>query len=356
MKQTLSIIFISILFALGVFTFLKVPLGGIGQGALLFATQSFNDNQSLPYDTEDLKPVEIEMPQPKKEATLLFVGDIMLDRGVEWSVGRHGEDYQFLFKNIVWPERDITFANLEGAAARSGANQGSIYSFHMNPDSLSSLAQNNFSVLSVANNHIGDWGAIAADETVQNIKDAGMQSSGWAYATTSDALVITEKNGIRIGFLAFSEFNSGGGATETRRGILLATAPYFEPIIHEASQQVDVLIVSLHAGTEYAPTQNSFQERIAREAIDAGARIVMGHHPHVVQPVMEYNNGLIAYSLGNFIFDQGFSTETTEGGALLATYDANKRTLTYKFGKTVQDKTFAVEDILWEPDEKVLSF
>jgi len=354
MKQTLSIIFISILLALGVFTFLKVPLGGIEQGALLFATQSFDNEQDLSYDTEELKPAKIEIPQPKKEATLLFVGDIMLDRGVEWSVDHHGEDYQFLFKNIVWPERDITFANLEGAAARSGTNQGSIYSFHMNPDSLSTLAQNNFSILSVANNHIGDWGAIAADETVQNIKDVGMKSSGWSLAATSDALVITEKNGIRIGFLAFSEFNSGGGATKTRRGILLATASYFEPMIREASQQVDVLIVSLHSGTEYAPTQNAFQERIARKAIDAGARIVMGHHPHVVEPVIEYNNGLIAYSLGNFIFDQGFSTETTNGGALLVNYNADKKTLTYKFGKTIQNKTFAVEQILWEPDEKVL--
>jgi poly-gamma-glutamate synthesis protein (capsule biosynthesis protein) len=280
----------------------------------------------------------------------------MLDRSVRSAVERRGGDYQFLFKDLVWPVRDITYGNLEGAAARSGANQGSIYSFRMNPDSLFTLRQNGFSVLSVANNHIGDWGAVAATETVENINLAGMESSGWGYATTSDALVITEKKGIKFGFLAFSEFNSGGSATETKKGILLATAPYFEPMIRDVSQQVDVLIVSLHAGTEYAPTQNAFQERIAKQAIDAGARIVMGHHPHVVQPVMEYNNGLIAYSLGNFIFDQSFSSETTEGGALLVTYNADKKTFTYKFGKTKQGPAFEVETIEWEPAEKTIHF
>jgi poly-gamma-glutamate synthesis protein (capsule biosynthesis protein) len=353
MKKALSLIALAVLFTAGILLQIQIPEGWLGQGAFSFLSQ--NPADANPTYTASTTVVETPVVSPRT-ATLFMVGDIMLDRAVRGAVERRGGDYQFLFNNIVLPKADITFGNLEGAAARSGANQGSIYSFRMNPDSLLTLAQNNFNVLSIANNHIGDWGATAANETAENIYAAQMQSTGWSYATTSDALVIVERNNIRFGFLAFSEFNSGGAATETRKGILLATAPYYEPMIRQAAQQVDVLIVSLHAGTEYAPYQNAFQERIAKQAIDAGAHIVVGHHPHVVQPVVEYNNSIIAYSLGNFIFDQSFSSETTQGGALLINVDKDKNTLSYRFGKTKQDGAFALLPIEWEEAERVISF
>jgi len=342
MNKVLSFVAVATLFVMATFLYVELPEGSLSQSPLSY--------------TATIPVVETPPVIPSRPTTLFLVGDIMLDRGVRKAVERRGGDYQFLFTNVELPKADITFGNLEGAAARNGANQGSIYSFRMNPDSLPTLAQNNFTVLSVANNHIGDWGAVAANETVENIRNAQMYSTGWGYATTSDALVILERNNIRFGFLAFSEFNSGGAATETRKGILLATAPYYEPMIREAASQVDILIVSLHAGTEYAPYQNNFQERIAQQAIDAGARIVAGHHPHVIQPVVEYNNGIIAYSLGNFIFDQSFSSKTTEGGALLITVDKDKNTLSYRFGKTKQGSAFELVGIEWEDAERVISF
>ncbi|MEK7173208.1 MAG: CapA family protein, partial [Patescibacteria group bacterium] len=87
-------------------------------------------------------------------------------------------------------------------------------------------------------------------------------------------------------------------------------------IISQSKQQVDILLVSLHAGQEYQPLPDDFQKAFAQMAIDAGADLVIGHHSHVIQPLEKYKNGWIAYSLGNFIFDQYFSKATMEGGLL----------------------------------------
>jgi len=83
--------------------------------------------------------------------------------------------------------------------------------------------------------------------------------------------------------------------------------------VKENISKVDVLIVSLHWGAEYQKEPNTHQRQLARQAVDAGAKIVLGHHPHVTQPVESYGSGLIFYSLGNFVFDQPWSTETKKG-------------------------------------------
>jgi poly-gamma-glutamate synthesis protein (capsule biosynthesis protein) len=99
-------------------------------------------------------------------------------------------------------------------------------------------------------------------------------------------------------------------------GILLATNPHLADIISQAAAQVDYLIVSFHFGEEYRVEPTERQRYLAHLAIAAGAKVVAGAHPHVVGPVEEYQGGLIAYSLGNFIFDQAFSPATMQGGVL----------------------------------------
>jgi poly-gamma-glutamate synthesis protein (capsule biosynthesis protein) len=119
---------------------------------------------------------------------------------------------------------------------------------------------------------------------------------------------------MKIGFLGFSDVGPiWMKATETQAGLLLASNPRFDEIVKNASEKVDYLIVSFHWGDEYKTVHNARQEYLAHKAVDAGAKIVIGHHPHVAQDVEVYKDGYIAYSLGNFVFDQAFSAETMQG-------------------------------------------
>ncbi len=263
-------------------------------------------------------------------ATLSFVGDIMLDRGVKMRVQKQGGgDYNFLFENAEFLKTpDLMFANLEGPVSDRGQNVGSIYSFRFEPVVLDALHNAGFDVLSMANNHIGDWTKLALEDTLTLGRAAGfdMVGGGTDYqdAITPDVHVV---NGITIAYLGFSDFGPAGvllrapagatstasGSTNAGPGILSASDPLLPAIIRDASEQVDILVVSFHFGDEYKARSNARQQRLAHLAIDNGADIVVGHHPHVRQETEEYKGKLIAYSLGNFIFDQNFSEETMRG-------------------------------------------
>jgi poly-gamma-glutamate synthesis protein (capsule biosynthesis protein) len=185
---------------------------------------------------------------------------------------------------------------------------------------MPALEEAGFDVVNIANNHIGDWGATAFADTLDNLVSGGLKyiGGGWdkKEATTP---VIIEKNDISIGFLGFSDVGPDWmAAKESNPGILLASDPDFDQIIINAAGKADVLVVSFHWGEEYKKYNNRQQE-LAHRAINDGADIIIGSHPHVIQETEEYEDGLIAYSLGNFIFDQKFSSETMEGLLLEAT-------------------------------------
>lgn len=248
---------------------------------------------------------------------LSFVGDIMLDRGVKSSVRRNfGGDYSLLFNNLeVIKHSDIAFANLEGPASDVGKDMHNLYSFRMEPTVIPALAGAGFDVLSIANNHVGDWGRDAYIDTMSNIKENELAYAGGGM-NYEEAVkpVIIEKYGMKIGYLAFSDKGPNWmGVNQNSAGLLLASDPNFDLIIQNASKEVDYLVVSFHFGEEYQKKHNQRQEYLARKAIDDGAKIVIGAHPHVMEDFEIYKKGYIAYSLGNFIFDQKFSVDTMEG-------------------------------------------
>ncbi len=264
------------------------------------------------------------LPATPEPVRLMFVGDIMTDRGVKNSVLRNFDgDYARLFEHVgLLKEADITFGNLEGPVSDKGRNVGSIYSFRMDTETLPALKDAGFDVLSLANNHAGDWALEAFTDTLARADQAGIMITG-AGNTQAEARgpQIIERHGIRFGFLGITDVGPHWlAATDTRPGIVILEETNFATLVEEAAAQVDILIVTPHWGPEYKP-HTERQERLARMAIDAGARLVIGHHPHVIQSVEYYGNGIIAYSLGNFIFDQYFSLETMEGLLLDITYE-----------------------------------
>ena len=287
---------------------------------------------------------------------LAFGGDLMLNRGVRNSVMKNfGGDYSALFEKMdILRKSDIVFANLEGTASDQGNDLGNLYSFRMDPQVLPALKGAGFSILSVANNHIGDWGRLAFYDTLSRMKENEiLYTGGGITRDEAERPAIIEKYGMKIGFLGFSdkgpEFMRAG---TDNGGILLANDPRFDEIVARATSQVDYLIVSFHFGEEYKTKHNARQEELARRAIDAGAKVVVGTHPHVMQDSEVYKNGYIAYSLGNFIFDQTFS-EATMQGMFLEVKLFKDGNMTVKKNILKLSRVFQPDKIILGKEEKV---
>lgn len=252
-------------------------------------------------------------------ATMFFVGDIMLSRSVGALMQRKA-DYNFPFIKIanIISKADISFANLENPVSLGGVNTGSKYSFRADPKIIQGLVYAGFDVVNIANNHIWDYGREAFQDTLKHIKDAELNYIGGG-SNFEEAHAGTTKDvkGTKVSFLGYTDLiSSQVSATKELAGISFLNLDQMVKDIKEAKNKSDLVVVSFHWGEEYQTKHNQKQEETAKTAIDAGASLVIGHHPHVVQEVEQYKDGWIAYSLGNFIFDQNFSWETTHGLAL----------------------------------------
>jgi poly-gamma-glutamate synthesis protein (capsule biosynthesis protein) len=262
---------------------------------------------------------------PEKPITLLFAGDIMLSRSVAKQMDKNG-DYRYPFLKIADLTRsaDLAFANLEGPISAKGYNQGSIYSFRAKPEAVEGLKYAGFDVLSLANNHIWDWGSEALLDTIDILKENGIEpvGAGKNYLEANSP-AIKEISGMKIAFLAYTNlYPKSLEAGEDYSGISsfnLESAKNEIKRLRE-SGEADIIAVSLHWGEEYNPKANEYQRVTAKSLAESGADLVIGHHPHVVQ---EIESG-VAYSLGNFVFDQSFSEKTMEG-AVLKVIVKNKR-------------------------------
>ena len=288
--------------------------------------------------------------------TLLFGGDIMLDRGVKNSVLKNfNGDYSKMFEKIdILKNADIVFANLEGTASDLGADKHNLYSFRMDPSVVPALKGSGFDVLNLANNHIGDWGHEAFTDTLSRLEENEIAYTGGGInKAQAEKPTIVERNGMKIGYLGFSDVGPDSmQADENNAGILLASDPNFDAIISNASKQVDYLIVTFHFGTEYQKKHNARQELLAHKAIDDGAKIVIGSHPHVVEDTENYKNGYIAYSLGNFVFDQYFSKDTMQG-LLLQIKLSKDGSMTVQKNTMQLNKVFQPDKIIKGKEEKL---
>ena len=315
---------------------------------------------------------KVGMPNIKDPnfVTLAFAGDMMLARGVRNSVIKNFDnDYSLLFNGSkkmseLFKKSDITFANLEGTASDQGVDRKNLYSFRMDPAVVPAIKGANLNVLSVANNHIGDWGPNAYTDTLSRLKENEILYTGGGWnETEAETPTIVEKYGMKIGFLGFSDTGpSYMQAGTDRAGILLASDPNFDQIIKTAAEQVDYLIVSFHFGEEYKTKHNARQESLAHEAIDNGAKIVIGTHPHVVEDTEVYKPkdctkssclGFIAYSLGNFIFDQSWSKPTMQGMILQIKLNRDG-SMTVKKDATILSPAFQPDITTEGAEEKVI--
>ena len=254
-----------------------------------------------------------------KSATLLFAGDIMLSRSVGDFMAAHN-DWVWPFADIASVTRsaDIAFANLETTVSTRGTKNGCGFCFRSDPRAMSGLVFAGFDVLSVANNHTWDYGPQAFADTLQYLATDDISAVGGGRTVAeARAPVILTAGDARVAFLAYTNLlPASAAATATGPGVNLYDPVRMNEDIAHARTLADIVVVSFHGGTEYMTTHTTEQEQIYQTAIDDGADLVVGTHPHVVEELQKYDRGWIAYSLGNFVFDQTFS-DATEHGALL---------------------------------------
>jgi len=297
------------------FIFLLVLFSGLAGFFLIQDIQKTTENIENIYLTQPRLPAAY---LKLNQGTLFFVGDIMLNRGIKSVVETYGGgNFEFPFFKIAdyLKTADILFGNLEGPISDKGKNVGSIYSFRAIPEVLKGLKFAGFDILSVANNHIFDYGREAMEDTLIRLKEAQIEYIGAGFSG-KEALSpkIIEKKGTKIVFLAFTNLGEKSWeAKENSSGIAWLNKENLKHSIKKAKEEAELIIVSMHYGQEYQLQPTKEQKDFSHLAIDLGADLVIGHHPHVVQPIEQYKRGYIAYSLGNFVFDQNFSKETMEG-------------------------------------------
>jgi poly-gamma-glutamate synthesis protein (capsule biosynthesis protein) len=298
--------------------------------SLLFLFFEFFQVQETEKEIKGLAEISyVNFERKKEKITLFFVGDIMLDRGVKYSIEKYGKgDYKFPFLKIVdeLKKADILFGNLESVISDKGKKVGSIYSFRADPEAIEGLKFAGFGILSVANNHIFDYGREAMEDSFKRLKEAKIDYLGGGFnEKEACSPIIKEIGKTKIAFLAFSNLGTPlWAASEKKSGICWLEKEKMERIINEIKKKADIVVVSFHYGEEYFSKPTQFQISISHSAIDSGANLVIGHHPHFVQPIEKYKSGWIAYSLGNFVFDQKFSKETMTGLMLKISIENSK--------------------------------
>lgn len=267
------------------------------------------------------------LPLHAEEIVINAVGDIML--AGRWApLLRHkGYDYPFNGVRSVLAMGDINLANLESPIAVGGSEySGKQFRFRAAPLAAHALRDAGFNLVTLANNHSMDFGSEALVETLQHLKNNGTAwiGAGKNLAEARKMALYTLK-GKKIAFLAYSltqptEFFAG----VNRSG----TAPGYEKMVTadvlSARSQADVVIVSFHWGKEASGIVQQYQRSAAHNAIEAGADVIIGHHPHVLQGIERYKNGIIFYSLGNFTFASKSTTADVSAIVRLRFDDARR--------------------------------
>jgi len=245
---------------------------------------------------------------PENSITLVAVGDIMLGGTAQEVLLKEDYDYPFKQMTPLLAYADIVIGNLEGpltSICNSAMNLDKEYVFRSPAEKVApALKKAGFNLLNLANNHILDYGIEGMYDTIEALRQNDIASTGVGknLSAARSGTIINTANG-KIGFLGYSlTFPEAFWATAETAGTAFGHEKQIREDIKRLKQKTDMVVVSFHWGKEKTTELRPYQPRLGRAAIDAGATVVLGHHPHVLQAIEKYKEGLIVYSLGNFVF------------------------------------------------------
>lgn len=307
-----------------------------GSGKSEVVARSGNDVYSLTVAPADALPQELEgsrepatlprwsgaLPGSAESGEelieLVAVGDVMLSRTIEERLDLYGSDYPFLGTAELLRGADIAIGNLECPLSTRGDPIHKRFIFRAHPRHVAGLAWAGFDILNLANNHVLDFGREGFVETIEALESVGLAhvGAGFSYQEAHRPL-IWEVKGKRVAFLAYAASRwRASSEVPTGEEISFADVSAIREDVTRAVQQADLVVVIMHLGTEYQLSPDEEQLSVSRAAIEAGACLVIGHHPHVVQRTTSYGGGFIVYSVGNFVFDIDVADEAREGAIL----------------------------------------
>lgn len=240
--------------------------------------------------------------------TVITTGDVIPARTVNWKMTQKNDfTYPFQITAGLLKSADLTLINLEAPLVKNCPVTTEGMTFCGDQKFVEGLNFAGIDVANLANNHSLNWGSDGLQQTVKLLDANGILATGYQ----NNHLIIHSFNHSVFGFLGFNLLDPFD------ENSLLQT-------VNDSSRKVDVLFVSLHWGTEYTHQPDEWQCTLAHRIIDEGAAMVVGNHPHWIQPLEVYNDKLIIYAHGNFVFDQEWSVETKTGFIARHTFYDNR--------------------------------
>ncbi|GBF34076.1 capsule biosynthesis protein capA [Desulfocucumis palustris] len=303
MKNIKKAILIIALFFMAAACFYVAALSG---GEPVPVPAAVNSNEDIINDNNKNSPVLLNL-----------AGDVLLASGVGRVMTMNGVDYPWEKVAGLLKEGDVTAANLECCiSARGRPEPDKQFTFRAVPGVLAGVQGAGIDVFTLANNHVLDFGPEAMKDTLVHLDNYGLAYTGAGMNVNCATMpVIVEKKGLKVGFLAFSRVlpRASWAAGPKRLGIASGYDPGpVKDSVKSLAGRADFVVVSLHWGKEMADYPRKEDVGFGHMLVDAGADVVLGHHPHVIQGVEFYKNKMIAYSAGNFIFSPS-STRAREG-------------------------------------------
>ncbi|MFH1941161.1 MAG: CapA family protein [bacterium] len=259
----------------------------------------------------------------KNPISILAVGDLMMGGRALTILEERGPDYPFDSTRTILQQADISIANLEAPFTTRGVAFDKQYTFRVPPEYAIGVKRAGFDVLTLANNHVLDYGPEGLFSTSDILDSLSIAHCGAGRdAKEAERGVVLERGGWRVGFLAYSmtypsEFWDGS----ERCGTAYPHQGRMEAHIRSLKDSVDLVVVSFHWGGDLHVHPRPYQREYAHIAVDCGADLVVGHHPHVLQGLEMYQGRLIAYSLGNFVFGS-YNRNAKESAMLKVRFDS----------------------------------
>ena len=252
-----------------------------------------------------------------RAVTLAAFGDANLGNGVATVMRAHGTLWPWRSVAPVLRRADVAFGNLECAVSRRGRRVPKQFNFRGSPRRLRRIVGfAGLDALNLANNHVGDYGSAALRDTVKHVRRSGALAIGaGTNLRAARRPRVLRRLGLRIAFVGFSDIGPASFAAGRRRpGTAFATPRAIRSGVRAARRRADVVVATFHWGVERSPRENARQRRFARIALRAGAKAVIGAHPHVLQPIRRPGRRrVVAYSLGNFVWSAGSAASTSTG-------------------------------------------
>lgn len=249
-----------------------------------------------------------EQPKQSEESIKIVLGgDVLLDRSVGWIIDNQGSDSIWGDVRSILSDADISMVNLENPLSRRGSmEKDKQFIFRGKPQYVKALESAGIDIVSLANNHVLDYGEIALLDTMKHLDNAGILYAGAGQnEDTANMPIYIDKGAISLAVLSSSHVIPfvHWHAKKDKPGVASAYDPArLISEVKSASEKADIVLVYLHWGKEMISQPVQYQKNIAHMLIDAGADLVIGSHPHIVQSFEFYKGKLIAYSLGNLVF------------------------------------------------------